>query len=85
MFRADGRLPNRPGVDILGAYRTKRVENFTLKGILVDNGEDWWKIRSKAQQPFLKNQNVLHYAPVLGRIADEFIERSEAIFNTMSY
>ena len=60
-------------------YRQKRVEQFTSEGILIDNGEGWWRIRSKAQQPFLKTKNVEHYVPVLGDIADEFIERIRLI------
>lgn len=79
VFRADGKFPNRPGLEGLEMYRKKRVEHFTLGGVLVDNGEEWWKIRSMSQQPFLKNKNVFHYAPVLGQIADEFIDRMRLI------
>lgn len=75
MFRADGKLPNRPGFETLGAYRAKRVEHFSTGGVLVDNGEFWWQIRSKAQQPFLKTKNFSKYLPVLGKISDEFVDR----------
>ena len=75
MFRNEGKLPERPGFETLKHYRKKRKEQFTSSASLVAQGDDWWKIRSKAQQPFLKTKNVEHYVPVLGDIGDEFIER----------
>ncbi len=48
-------------------------------GITSGNGEDWWRIRSKAQPAFLKWNNVVNYAPVLSEIADEFVERIRLI------
>lgn len=39
------------------------------------DGEEWWRVRSKAQQSFLKRANVEHYVPVMGEIADDFIDR----------
>ena len=66
----------RPGFETLKAYRAKRVEQFSSAGILPGNGEEWWNIRSKAQQPFLKTKNVNNYVNVLGQIAEEFIDRS---------
>jgi hypothetical protein len=60
-------------------YRQKRVEHFTSNGILNGNGDDWWRIRSKAQQPFLKTSNIEYYLPALGDIAEEFIDRIRLI------
>jgi hypothetical protein len=61
-------------------YRAKRVEQFAAaEGILIAKGEEWWRIRSKAQQPFLKTKNIEHYLPVLGDIAEEFIDRIRLI------
>ncbi len=75
MFRTEGKFPERPGFETLKAYREKRIEQFTSAGILAGNGESWWNVRSKAQQPFLKTKNVNNYIPVLGQIAQEFIDR----------
>ena len=79
IFRTEGKFPDRPGFEILKHYRKKRIEKYASGGILITCGEDWWRIRSKAQQPFLKTKNVEHYVPVLGDIADEFIERIRLI------
>lgn len=75
VFRTEGKFPERPGFETLKAYREKRVEHFTSAGILADNGESWWNIRSKAQQPFLKTKSINNYIPILGQIAQEFIDR----------
>ena len=75
MFRTEGKFPERPGFETLKAYREKRIEQFASAGILAGNGESWWNVRSKAQQPFLKTKNVNNYIPVLGQIAQEFIDR----------
>jgi cytochrome P450 len=42
---------------------------------VLDNGEAWWRIRSKAQQPLLKTKNIRNYLPIVGQIADEFIDK----------
>ena len=75
LFRSEGRFPVRPGFEPLKKYRAERVQQFVSDGILISSGESWWNLRSKAQQPFLKTNNVLGYMPVLGQIAEEFIER----------
>jgi len=75
LFRSEGKYPNRPGIQVLQKYRSERVEEYTTCGILVESGEPWWRIRSKAQQPFLKTKNVNNYVPILGQISDEFIDR----------
>ncbi|EFX79020.1 hypothetical protein DAPPUDRAFT_305015 [Daphnia pulex] len=79
VFRTEGKFPERPGFETLKAYREKRIEQFTSAGILAGNGESWWNVRSKAQQPFLKTKNVNNYIPVLGQIAQEFIDRIRLI------
>ena len=75
MFRSESKFPDRMILKTLRHYRSKRGEQYTSAGILNGNGDDWWRIRSKSQQPFLKTKNGDHYVPVLGDIADEFIGR----------
>ena len=76
MFRQEGKFPERPGFDAIKLYRSKRVEQFTIdSGVMAGKGENWWTVRSKAQQPLLKTKNIQNYMPILAQIADEFIER----------
>ena len=79
LFRSEGKLPERPGFEALKHYRMKRVEHYTSHGILPGNGENWWRIRSKAQPVFLKPKNIENYLPILGQISDEFIDRIRLI------
>ena len=79
VFRSEGKFPERPGFESLKHYRKKRIEQFSAEGILIAKGDDWWRIRSKAQVPFLKTKNVEHYLPVLGDIAEEFVDRIRLI------
>ena len=76
LFRNEGRYPYRMGLKTVELYRKKRVEHFpTPTGLLIAQGEDWWKMRSKAQQPLLKTKNINNYLPVIGYIADDFVDR----------
>jgi len=75
LFRTEGKFPMRPGFEALKRYRAGRVERYVTDGLLASNGEPWWTLRSKSQQPFLKTKNVNNYIPALGSIADEFIDR----------
>ena len=76
VFRNEGRFPYRLGFRTLGVYRKERAEHFaSTSGLLVAQGEDWWRMRSKAQQPLLKTKNMNNYLPVIGCIADDFVDR----------
>nr|QST15057.1 CYP362A4 protein [Diaphanosoma celebensis] len=79
LYRNEGKFPNRMTTMSLKMYRDKRPEIFKSTGLLLDNGENWWRIRSKTQQSLLKPQNVKTYLPVMGQIADEFIDRIRSI------
>ena len=75
MFRVEGRFPIRPGMPVVKLYRSKRRDHYDTGGVLVDDGEAWWNLRSKAQQPLMKAKNINNYISDLGSIADEFIDR----------
>jgi cytochrome P450 len=75
MFRNEGRFPIRFGFETLKKYREERTDHFTAAGLLIAQGEDWWKMRSKAQQSMLKPKNIYNYLPAINEIGDEFIER----------
>ena len=76
-LRASGSMPSRPGFTAI-LYR--RNLDFTKgtgpksKGLLVSQGTEWQKFRSKVQQPMLKPQVTWRYTPDLEIIALEFID-----------
>nr|QST15060.1 CYP362A7 protein [Diaphanosoma celebensis] len=79
MYRNEGRFPIRLGFDTLKKYREKRVEHYSSAGLILAQGEDWWKLRSKAQQPMMKPKNIYNYLPAINDIGDEFIDRIRLI------
>ena len=84
VFRNEGRLPDRPGFEVLKHYRNERIKEFPSMGIL-GNGESWWDTRSIAQVALLKPMNIMDYVSTLGQISDDFIKRSVSIFIHIHY
>ena len=75
LFRNEGRFPNRMGFDTLKKYRKERAEHYSAAGLFIAQGEDWWKIRSRAQQSMMKPKNIYNYLPAINDIGNEFIDR----------
>jgi cytochrome P450 len=75
MFHNEGRFPFRFGFETLKKYRKERAEHYSAAGLLIAQGEDWWKMRSKAQQSMMKPKNIYNYLPAINEIGDEFIDR----------
>ena len=69
------------GLQTMAKHRQQRIEYLKAGGLLIDNGDLWWRIRSKAHQPLLKTKNLKNYLPAIGQIADEFVERCAIYFN----
>ena len=69
------------GLQTMAKHRQQRIEYLKAGGLLIDNGDLWWRIRSKAHQPLLKTKNLKNYLPAIGQIADEFVERCVIYFN----
>lgn len=48
--------------------------NFKINLIYFSNGEEWWNLRSKVQQPIAKPQNVRNFLPKADRTSRDFLE-----------
>ena len=75
VFRNEGRFPVRIGFETLKVHRKMRAEQFSATGLLIAQGEDWWKMRSKTQQSMLKPKTINNYLPAINEIGDDFINR----------
>ncbi len=75
LFRTEGKFPIKLGLPTMTKHRQQRIEYLEAGGLLIDNGDPWWRIRSKAQQPLLKTKYMRNYVPAIGQIADEFVDR----------
>ena len=75
VFRNEGRFPVTMGLETLKMYRKERVDDYNAAGLMLAQGEDWWKIRSRAQQSMMKPKNIYNYLPAINDIGNEFIDR----------
>ena len=77
-LRVAGPTPYRSGFSGMLYRKNLDSKNGTgpsSKGLLVSQGTEWQKFRSKVQKPMLKPQVTWRYTPDLEIIASEFIER----------
>ncbi|CAG0884942.1 unnamed protein product, partial [Darwinula stevensoni] len=80
VFRLEGKTPARPGLQSLKEVRQKHLEEqLQNPGILIANGEDWYKIRSQVQQSMMKPKSALLYLQPMEKVAKEFVERMKSI------
>ncbi|XP_050733401.1 probable cytochrome P450 301a1, mitochondrial isoform X2 [Eriocheir sinensis] len=77
MIRATMDNPIRNGFLSLKKIRLEMEDDYFegKTGLLSENGEEWWRVRSKVQTPMMKPKNVASYLPQVDQITLEFIER----------
>nr|XP_053641381.1 LOW QUALITY PROTEIN: probable cytochrome P450 49a1 [Cherax quadricarinatus] len=71
--------PRRPLFDSLRKIRINNgTKIFKAKelGILVEQGDSWWRVRKQVQVHALKSRTVAHYLPQVDQVAQEFVARS---------
>ncbi|ROT76614.1 hypothetical protein C7M84_004799 [Penaeus vannamei] len=69
--------PLRLPMASLKAVRDNAVEDFFEKkgGILVENGDEWWRVRSRVQTPMMKPKVVGTYLQQMDQVSVEFMDR----------
>ncbi|XP_050687222.1 probable cytochrome P450 49a1 isoform X2 [Eriocheir sinensis] len=72
IFQAEGRYPQRPVLDILTHYRSKRPQWFTSPGLVPGNGPEWRRLRS-AIHPLLRLEVVTAYRAAQTEVADDLV------------
>lgn len=77
VFRTEGPLPVRRGLESFNYYRKKvRPEIFgDVGGLLSEDGDKWWAIRSKANPVLLQPKTVKMYIEKVDQVAQEFITK----------
>ncbi|KAK2723019.1 hypothetical protein QYM36_003269, partial [Artemia franciscana] len=81
IYRADGKFPLRPIAETLKKYREEKLDAIEDLGLLITNGEDWWTIRTKVQQPMMRPQNMLKYLPIMETVSVKMVERIREVRN----
>ncbi|XP_042236916.1 probable cytochrome P450 301a1, mitochondrial [Homarus americanus] len=51
-------------------------------GIVTENGEEWWRVRSKVQAPVLKPKNVHNYLKDVDQVTLDFLDRISTLRNS---
>ncbi|XP_068236278.1 probable cytochrome P450 49a1 [Palaemon carinicauda] len=69
--------PLRPPLESLKTVRLKTVDNYFEQktGLIIENGEEWKRVRSRVQTPMMKPKNVNAYLAEMDQVALEFINR----------
>lgn len=76
IFRNEGRLPVRRGLDSLEYYRkVHRPDLFKTGGLVPEQGEKWYDFRTKVNQFMLQPRIAKMYVPALDEIAIEFVQQ----------
>ncbi|XP_042881582.1 probable cytochrome P450 49a1 [Penaeus japonicus] len=69
--------PLRMPMSSLKAVREETVDDFFEKktGLLIENGDEWWRVRSKVQTPMMKPKLVGTYLQQMDEVSIDFTDR----------
>ncbi|XP_055324108.1 cytochrome P450 CYP12A2-like isoform X2 [Sitodiplosis mosellana] len=86
VFRTEGPLPQRRGLETFKYYRKKmRPEVFgETGGLLSEHGEKWLDVRSKVNPVMLQPKTVKMYVEKVDQVACEFLDKVKRIRNTQT-
>nr|XP_018918048.1 PREDICTED: probable cytochrome P450 49a1 [Bemisia tabaci] len=81
VFRNEELMPHRPSMPSLNYYKHKLRKDFfgDDAGVIAVHGENWYKFRTKVQQPMLQPRVSRLYVEPISNTADEFISRVREI------
>ncbi|XP_046666276.1 probable cytochrome P450 301a1, mitochondrial isoform X1 [Homalodisca vitripennis] len=84
VFRSEELMPHRPSMPSLNYYKHVLRKDFFGKdaGVIAVHGEQWYRFRSKVQQPMLQPRTAKLYIQPIEETAEAFIERVRLIRNS---
>ncbi|XP_047737788.1 probable cytochrome P450 49a1 [Hyalella azteca] len=73
--------PIRIGFACLKSVRLRAKDNYFNKntGLLSENGDEWWRLRSRVQVPLLRPKNVAMYLPAVDGATNKFLDRIDLL------
>ncbi|KAK7028080.1 hypothetical protein SK128_016351, partial [Halocaridina rubra] len=74
-FRLTNKNPVRSGMMALKKAKYSNPYFEKKGGIVVENGKEWWRVRSQVQVPVMKPKNINWYIKHMDQITREFLER----------
>ncbi|EDW79018.1 uncharacterized protein Dwil_GK10770 [Drosophila willistoni] len=85
IFRTEGQWPVRTGADPVLHYREKRKDGFFKDCMgLMDNGEQWARLRSAVNPILMQQRNTVLYLEPLQRVNQQFIDNIRKIRDPIS-
>ncbi|XP_069948773.1 probable cytochrome P450 49a1 isoform X1 [Cherax quadricarinatus] len=81
LMRATMDNPMRIAFLSLKKIRMETVDDYFEKkgGILVENGDEWWRVRSRVQKPMMRAKNVTSYLASMDEVVLNFMDRIAAM------
>ncbi|XP_004928105.1 cytochrome P450 CYP12A2 isoform X1 [Bombyx mori] len=82
VLRSENRIPYRGGFNSLAYYRKhiKKHENNhkKLTGLITDQGEEWWDLRSTVNPVLLQPKTIKLYSAAIDEVAQEMMNRMKS-------
>ncbi|XP_023219541.1 cytochrome P450 302a1, mitochondrial-like [Centruroides sculpturatus] len=78
LYIRNGSFPHRPVFEALKYYRTSKPHMYKSSGIVVENGEEWWRLRRQVNWMLL-SEVVQFTFPKTVNLADDFVKRVRLI------
>ncbi|MCL4125580.1 UNVERIFIED_CONTAM: hypothetical protein GTU68_048614 [Idotea baltica] len=77
MYKVTSANPVRDGFQSLKKVRDETKDNYfeQKSGLLPENHDEWWRVRSRVQTPMMKQRNLFQYLPQMDQISREFLDR----------
>ena len=79
MHTNEPHIPILPGFDIFEHIRNSSMKDRYRTSGLINNGEEWYNVRSKVQQDMMRPKSALYYIAEMEEIAVELSEKIEAL------
>ncbi|KAL5293367.1 Cyp314a1 family protein [Megaselia abdita] len=74
VLKYPSKYPYRPPTDIIVMYRQSRPDRYSSVGITNEQGETWFKLRSRLTSHITSPRILQNFLPILNVIFDDFID-----------
>merc|ERR1719259_1096358 len=84
LYKNTDNNPLRNSFHSLKKVRDENSSNYFNKksGLLPEDGEEWWRLRSRVQSPLMRPRNVAKYLPQVDRATVLFLEQMHELRDT---
>lgn len=73
VLKQNSKYPLRPPTEVISYYRNSRPDRYASIGLVNEQGEAWYKLRSALTPELTSAKTILQFVPELHAIVDDFI------------